>query len=222
MVFIAKTNHMFKSNYLVISVVLFFCLVSCGEKKNSKDKTVEPPVILVKKDTTQVKIGDAPIRPPIINISDTFAIKYTIIYMKDSASTSQRISQKLAKIYKVKIPELVDKQKLKVTGPQIVWYKSNKAPFFFEAGIPVNKKPDKLPKGFFVKTIGGDHAVVAHFFGPYSLTNMGYDALADFLKSNKKKRNGAPYEIYITDPIGKDGKAIDPYKVQTDIVFPYK
>ena len=51
---------------------------------------------------------------------------------------------------------------------------------------------------------------------------MGYEALADFVKENKKKRNGVPYEIYITEPIGIDGKAIDPYKVQTDIVYPYQ
>jgi effector-binding domain-containing protein len=197
-------------------------MVSCNENKKSKSTKDDTPVILVKKDTARIKKEDPPVRPPIINISDTIALKYIVLYMKDSAASSQRISQKLAKIYSLKLPELIKKQQLKIVGPPIAWYKSNKAPFFFEAGIPVNKKPGKLPKGIFVKTIGADKVVIAHFYGPYSITNMGYEALTDFLKSNKKKRNGLPYEIYVTDPISKDGKIIDPYKVQTDIVFPYQ
>lgn len=212
---------MFKPRNTLFVLLLIFCLHSCGNKIKEEDKTKESPIILVKKDTTQVKTEATPVRPPIINISDTFELKYIVIYVKDSAASSQRISQKLAKIYSLKFPDLINKQKLKIVGPPIVWYKSNKAPFFFEAGIPVNKKPAKLPKGFFVKSITGNKAVVAHFYGPYSLTNMGYDALGDYLKSNKKKRNAPPYEIYVTNPLSKDGKAIDPYKVQTDIVFPY-
>jgi hypothetical protein len=42
------------------------------------------------------------------------------------------------------------------------------------------------------------------------------------MKDEKKMANGAPYEIYIGDPIDKEGKPIDPYKVRTDIVFPHK
>jgi hypothetical protein len=46
--------------------------------------------------------------------------------------------------------------------------------------------------------------------------------LKEWLKDRKNKPSGATYEVYIGDPIGKDGKAIDPYKVQTDIVFPHQ
>ena len=42
------------------------------------------------------------------------------------------------------------------------------------------------------------------------------------MKDNKKIAAGAPYEIYLTDPIGKDGKPVDPYKIQTDIIFPIR
>ena len=51
---------------------------------------------------------------------------------------------------------------------------------------------------------------------------MGHDAIKEYMKDNKKVAAGAPYEIYITDPIDKEGKAVDPYKIQTDIVFPIK
>ena len=54
------------------------------------------------------------------------------------------------------------------------------------------------------------------------LTYEGYDALREWLKDNKKKASGAPYEIYIGEPIDSKGKPADPYRVQTDIVFPHR
>jgi effector-binding domain-containing protein len=215
-----KNVHMIKAANLFFIVVCIFILGACNKKNKNGEKKENDAAIVIKKDTVALKKGDPPVRPPIINIIDTIAVKYTVLYIKDSAASSQGISAKLANIYSVKLAELIKKQKLKITGPPIAWYKTNKPPFFFEAGLPVNKKPVNLPKGIFVKTIGGDSAVVAHFYGPYSLTTMGYDALADWVKDNKKKRNGMPYEIYITEPVSKDGKSIDPYKTQTDIVYP--
>ena len=69
--------------------------------------------------------------------------------------------------------------------------------------------------------MGGDSAVIAHFFGPYNSTSVGYEALDDFIKSKKKKKSGLPYEIYVGDPFDKNGKPLDPYRVQTDIVQQY-
>ena len=213
---------MIKSVCKAVLIMSFAFAISCKSKKEEVKTQGPGTTFIIKKDTARPAKDGSPQRPPIVNITDTFAIKYTVLYMKDSAATSGRISQKLAKIYGVTLPEFIKKNKLTVTGAPMAWYKTTKAPFFFEAGVPINKKPAKLPKGIFVKTVGGDKAVIAHFFGPYSITNMGYEALADYVADNKKKRNGIPYEIYITEPIGKDGKAIDPYKVQTDIVYPYQ
>ena len=104
----------------------------------------------------------------------------------------------------------------------MAWYKREKAIYFFEAGIPVDKKPSKLPKGTFIKEIGIDSIVVAHFYGPSELIPTAYDALNEWLKDRKKKIKGAPYEIYVDDPLDADGKPNDPYKVRTDIVFTWK
>ena len=60
------------------------------------------------------------------------------------------------------------------------------------------------------------------FYGPYNITSMGYEALNDWLKSRKKKKLGEPYEVYVGDPFDKNGKPLDPYRVQTDIIQPYK
>jgi effector-binding domain-containing protein len=202
---------------------LLFCIpvflgVSCTSKK--EEKTLAPEAIIYKIDTSKA----APLagqKPPIINITDTVAPKQIVLYMKDSARSSERIGIKLTNIYDKVLADVISKNKLTKTGARIAWYKNSSAPFFFEAGIPINKKPAKLPKNVFVKTIGGDSAVVAHFYGPYALTYEGYGALREWLTDNKRKSKGAPYEVYVGEMIDSLGKAKDPYRVQTDIVFPH-
>lgn len=201
------------------------CLASlfawgCNSDKN--EKTVTPEKIIYKVDTAS-RSGKKEVakKPPIININDTIAVPQIVIYMKDSARSSERIGLKLNNIYGKVLADVIKKNNLSKTGSKMAWFRNSSAPFFFEAGIPVNKKPAKLPKNVFVKNIGGDSAVVAHFYGPYELTYEGYGALREWLKDNRKKASGAPYEIYIGEPIDSKGKPADPYRVQTDIVFPH-
>lgn len=206
----------------IATAFLLVCLLpGCKDKKPAPPKPDEPK-IFVRKDTAKLKKEEQPKRSPIINVVDTVAPKYIVLYIKDSAATSERISQKLATVYGVKLPEAMKKNKVKAAGPPMAWYRSSKAPFFFEAGIPVDKKPARLPKGVFVKNIGGEPALIAHFFGPYSSTFVGYEVLTEWLKDKKKTRSSLPYEVYVTDPMDKNGQMLDPYKVQTDIVFPYR
>lgn len=191
---------------------------------NASEKKVEPPI---KKDSVIKEIAkkeeSIPAKKaPVINIMDTLSSKYTVLCMKDSAANSERIAIKLGAVYTVKLAAVIKKNGLKVTGAPMAWYKSQKAPFFFEAGIPVDKKPAKLPAGVTLKQIGVDSVIVAHFYGPYDLTGQAYTVLQDWIKDHKKKIIHPPYEIYVEDPMDKNGKLKDPYKVQTDIVFTWK
>ena len=159
-------------------------------------------------------------KPPIINIVDSVQPKRIIIYLKDSASTYERMSMKLGQIYGVRLAECFKKNSLKVAGAPVAWYSTHKAPYFFEAGIPVNKRPTKLMGGIKVREIRQDSVVIAHFYGPYDLMNVGYDALNEWLKDHKRRLTAPAYEVYVGDPVDKKGKPVDPYKVQTDIIFP--
>jgi effector-binding domain-containing protein len=201
---------------LLISLLLG--AMACNNTQ-PENKVIKEPVA----DTPKVKEAEepvaAPTRGPVINIGDTLSIKRMVLTMKDSAATMQRVSMKLAEIYGAKLGAVIKKNNLKTTGAPVAWYKGDKAPFFFEAGIPVDKKPAKLPPGMYIKQIGIDSIVVAHFDGPYELLPQAYDALKDWLKDRKKKIKGAPYEVYIGDPVDTAGKMKDPYKVQTDVVF---
>lgn len=210
-----------------ISLLTMVCLLTATScKQKQQDKPVAPQLSGIGNKFKKQDSGNAGAAPsrkaPIINIIDTLPAKQLVLYIKDSASTSDRISAKLDRAFSKTLPDIARQNKLNVVGPPIAWFKSQKIPFFFEAGIPIDKKPSKLPKGFYVKVIGGDSAVVAHFFGPYDSTPIAYEALNDYLKSRKKQRSIPAYEVYVGQPYDKNGKRIDPYRVQTDIVFSYK
>ncbi len=206
--------------FMLIPILL---VVSCtgNESKNTPEtrKDSFPPK---KENKPSQKTETNSKKPPIINIVDTVSPKRMIVYIKDSASTFERIRMKLGQIYAFKLPEFFKRNELKIMGPPMAWYSTEKAPFFFEAGLPVNKKPAKLTPGLNLRELAADSTVVAHFYGPYDLLYMGYDALKEWMKDHNKTASGTAYEIYINDPVDKKSKRVDPYKVQTEIVFPRK
>lgn len=221
----SKLHRLFQhmaSRIKILSTLIFFLTVllsSCSHSDQNADK--ERPIVILKNNKPRKKSDSTSSSAPIINISDSVAVPFQIIYIKDSAKNNIRLSQKLAKIYAEKLSDCILKNKLKSMGAPVAWYKTQKAPFFFEAGIPVDRKPNKLPRGINYKRVSSGNVMIAHFYGPYEETVQAYQLLKEIIKDRKKTMAGAPYEIYIDDPIGKDGVVKDPYKVQTNIVFPY-
>ncbi len=208
--------------YTICLLAVINLLNACSGN-DSKPATEKKESDTAKKTATKAApvTAETTAKPAIINIIDTVYPKRIVVCIKDSAATFERIGQKLGMIYGVKLGEVLRKNNLKMDGPPMAWYKSDKAPFFFEAGVPVAKKPAKLINGAYVKETVADSAVIAHFYGPYSLLSQGYDAVKEWLKDAKKKSSAPPFEIYVGDAMDKDGKTIDPYKVRTDIVFPH-
>ena len=207
-----------------ITGIFMICCKGKSGKEPEKIKKDTPKTETKKAVKTEPVAATVPKyeRPPIINIVDTVAPKRLIIFSRDSAASFERISLKLGKIYGTKLAEYIKKNNLKQAGAPMAWYQKQKAPYFFEAGIPVNKKGTKSVAGVQFRELAPGKVIVAHFYGPYDLLSQGYTAIKDFMKDNKKTAAGAPYEMYVKDPVDKNGKPLDPYKVQTDIVFPIK
>jgi effector-binding domain-containing protein len=215
----SNTKILFYLTILLTAVILYSCGNNDGKDKG---KAVKDSTKLTGRIETKKEPDAKTQRPPIINIVDTLAPKRIVIYCSDSAATFERISLKLAKIYGAKLPEYLKKNKLKSTGAHMAWYRKQKVPYFFEAGIPVNKKGTRTVAGVKLREMPAGKVLIAHFYGPFELLPQGYDVIKEWMKDNKKIAAGTPYEIYITDPIDKNGKPVDPYKIQTDIVFPIK
>lgn len=200
---------------------LTILISSCNNQKSENKE--EAKHVVYKKDTSQIASENVKQKAPIINITDTVTVPTLVLVIKDSAINSERMGEKMSRIYSKIIPEIAETNKLEIEGPKMAWYKKNTAPFFFEAGLPVNKRPKgKLPKNAFIREIKSDSCVVAHYFGPYDLTYRAYEAINEWMKDYGKKQRGSAYEIYIGELFDKDGKKNDPYRVQTDIVFPHK
>jgi effector-binding domain-containing protein len=200
--------------------VFVFTLFSCHQEEAKDISKTDRPVINYKtsKDSATSK------QAPIVNLTDSLCPNYKVVFMKGTAASEAEIGSKLAEIFGKKLPELIKKQRLEMAGPPLVWYRSGKKAnsFIFDAGFPVNKKPSKLPGKFYYKTIGKDSAIIAHYYGPYDLTYFAYEAIKERLKEMKRSPASPAFEIYVDDPMDENGKPKDPFKVRTDIVFPYK
>lgn len=199
----------------ILGIAISLTQGSCKANKEKENDT-GPSVKKVKISKPVVK------KAPIINIIDTVEIKRNLLCVKDSAATNEILIAKLTDIFTNKLPAVISAGKLKIMGAPVVWYQSKKAPYFFQAGLPVDKAPVKISKGLFMMKTGSDSAYLAHFFGPNELTGLGYDALTDMLKENKKRKTSSAYEIYIDNKFLEGNKKKDPYKLQTDIVMPFK
>jgi effector-binding domain-containing protein len=60
--------------------------------------------------------------------------------------------------------------------------------------------------------------MMAHYFGPYEKIAPAYQILEQYIEENDKVIVGAPWEIYITDPMTEK----DTMKWETSILFPVK
>jgi effector-binding domain-containing protein len=156
--------------------------------------------------------------PPVaakeIQIEATTVQAMNYLAVRDTASVST-IGQKLGMHYKA-IGESMKKQNLNMAGaPMAIYYTESKTNWELDAAIPTDK-PGKAEGQVKPGTMKAGNAVVAHHFGDYMNMAATYDALKKWIADNHKKKTGAPWEVYITDPMTEKDTA----KWQTDIYFP--
>ncbi|HYF30539.1 MAG TPA: GyrI-like domain-containing protein [Chitinophagaceae bacterium] len=156
-------------------------------------------------------------KQPRMTVEEITVQPMIVLAIKDTAATTAEIGPKLGKNYGT-IGAFMGQNNLQMTGAPLAWYYSEKEPFILEAGIPVNQKPSATHPSITVKEIPAAKAVVVHFWGPYELTPQAYDKIREWLKKNNKKAQGAPFDVYLTDPTTVN----DPYQVQTDIIQIYQ
>lgn len=86
-----------------------------------------------------------------------------------------------------------------------------------EAGMPVAGPADGEGEIEVGSLPGGDVATTIHK-GPYDKLNQGHEAIQEWIAKNNEEADGAPWEVYITDP----GEVPDPAEWQTEICWPLK
>ena len=91
----------------------------------------------------------------------------------------------------------------------------NKTEWEMDAAIPVSG-PGKDDGEIKAGKLKAGKAVMARFFGSYEQTGMAHQAADEFIKKNNKQVIGAPWEVYVTDPMVEKDTA----KWETDIFYP--
>jgi effector-binding domain-containing protein len=207
-----------KTLTLTLGVIyIIFFTISCAGKEEKKTPTqivsdkpaAETPSIVTQK-------------APIINMADTIQLKRIVLCYKDSSMSREGMFVKLSNIYNNKLPESIKINKIKAVGAPMAWHTKVKKAYFFEAGIPIDKIPTKLGKGIYVKNTNTDSVFIARFFGPNELAAGAYNALNEKLKDAHKTKSGNIYEVYVDNIFVTTIDKKDAYKMQTDIVLPYK
>jgi len=155
----------------------------------------------------------APVAPPVkVEMKTISEIHYMSV--RDTASMAT-IGQKLGMHYH-EIGEVMKKQGLKMAGaPFAIYYTMSPSNWDMEAAIQVDKagKADGHVKPGLIKA---GNTAMTHYFGAYDKIHSTYIALDSWITQNNKKITGAPWEMYMTDPMMEKDTA----KWETDVYFP--
>lgn len=139
---------------------------------------------------------------------------FTYIGIRDTVKFSE-LNQKM-KLYFKELMTFVDKYKIKTIGvPFSIYYSFSIDKVDFETGIPVESCKASTNK-IKVKQMKTSKVIVADYYGPYSGLGKEYEVILKWIVENKKKVNGAPIEMYLTDPM----KEKDTSKWLTKIFYP--
>lgn len=147
----------------------------------------------------------------IKEVKSTYAMTYRI------KCTMEEISEAMGPAFG-EIMQVISSNGAQVIGaPFSIWYEWEDEMMEFDNAIPINKKINGTDKVLPIKTYQGKVAHVSHM-GEYSTTHLSWEILESYLKDNNLEKNGAPYEVYVTDP----QNVPDPSKWITELYWPIK
>jgi len=116
----------------------------------------------------------------------------SVIYVVDTATTTNDISLKMEKSYGI-LFSVIGRHQLNF-GKIMAIYHTSSAPWIFDVAIEVDNAASQQPAGIQFKTTDGGDAIVLHYKGPYEQISRAYEQIDEWLKKNYKQRSGAPIE----------------------------
>ena len=103
-----------------------------------------------------------------------------------------------------------------MTGrPLAIYYHLDEKQAVFELGVPVDKMVSVTGRIQY-KTMQGKEHAVANFYGSYDTLEDGHNAIQQWLLRYRRKIDGYPWEMFITDPASEP----DSNKWLTRIYYP--
>ena len=160
-------------------------------------------------------VESQPAAPTVAFTVEEKNIQATQVLTIKAVCKQEELPNKLGELYG-QISANMQKNNLQFAGqPFAVYHKYDPQAIEFEAGIPVNKA-GKSTGNIVAKEIkAGPVAMIAHY-GKYEGTYNAHMFMDKWITDNKKQVSGAPWEVYVTDPM----KEKDPNKWLTEVYYP--
>ncbi len=141
--------------------------------------------------------------------------KMFVLGIREKVKIADINSAKFGEWYGI-IGQSIAKQKVEMAGPVLsIYYSYDNVNTDVEAAVPVsgNAKDEGNVK---YHELPATKALVVKYYGNYSNIEPVYNAAFEYIGKQGMKSNGAPMEMYITDP----GMEKDTAKWLTEVVFP--
>jgi effector-binding domain-containing protein len=152
--------------------------------------------------------------PVKVQLEKTSFKDMSLLYIRDTAATTEAIKDVLGKGYG-ELMSFIQENKLQPMK-FMAWYYSMQPPWPVDVAVEANNIPVQLKGRIQSRVQPGGEAVIAHMWGPYDQVGQAYVQIENWLKQNKRKANGAPFEVYLNDP----SAVKSPAEIQTDVYQP--
>ncbi|MES1217569.1 MAG: GyrI-like domain-containing protein [Bacteroidota bacterium] len=152
--------------------------------------------------------------PAKVQLEKTNFKDMSVLFITDTAATTETIKDILGKGYR-ELLQFIQQNKLqplKFMG----WYYSTQPPWPVDIAVETVNMPEQLSGRIRSRILKGGEVLIAHVWGSYDEVGQGYAKIQTWLKENKRKAKGSPFEVYINDP----SVVKDPSEIQTDIYQP--
>ena len=154
-----------------------------------------------------------------IAVVETSPQHYIGISSTMSLEDMESVSAQMGKSYG-ELVGVLQKAKVEMTGPPFCLYprydeENKEMDMVCALSVPAGAK---LPAKYPIMISNGGKAVMAIHMGDYHKLEGTHDQIAKYLAFKKLEVNGAPWEVYITDP----GTEPDTAKWVTEVYYPVK
>ncbi len=151
------------------------------------------------------------------NISESQFEGLIGVAIKEKCEISQ-VSSKMMQMYSSLMKHLNEHNEEIAGFPFTIYHSMEEDGFItIECGLPVSKKLEENDKIKSIELPAGNTIMASHF-GHYTTLKLTYEAIQKYIEENNLEIIGAPFEVYVTDPIQEP----DQSKWETKVYFPIK
>ncbi len=190
---------------MFVLVLPLVAVLQAGNVLRSEKNFINPKPCYMIQDT---------VIPVKIKLEKTNFRDMTVLYIHDTAGTTEAIKDVLGKDYG-ELMHFIAANKLQPVR-FMAWYYAMLPPWPMDIAVETDRRPQQTNGRIQTRIQPGGEVLIAHMWGPYDQVSQAYIQIEQWLKENNRKPKGAPFEVYINDP----SAVKSPDEIQTDIYQP--